>query len=153
MSRTLLCAVVVGVVTGFAASGGAQAPVTPAGQAAVEAAFKKTYPNATMKSVKKETLDGRAVYEVESVDNGRDRNVIYNPDGSVVTIEDVMTEAEFPAAVTAAIVKRYPKATITVREKLTITQGAVVHYEAELTGAGAVKEVVLTVDGQWVSPK
>jgi hypothetical protein len=153
MSRTLFCAVAIGMVTGFAVSGGAQAPATPAAQAAVEAAFKNAYPNATMKSVKKETLDGKPVYEVESVDSGKERNVIYNPDGSVVTIEDVVTEAEFPAAVTKAIAKRYPKATITVREKLTITKGPVVHFEAELTGAGDVKEVVLTADGQWVSPK
>ena len=64
-----------------------------------------------------------------------------------------MTEAEFPAAVASAIAKRYPKATITLREKLTITKGSVVQYEAELNGAGGVTEAILTVEGKWVSPK
>jgi len=139
------------MVAGFTAGALAQTPVKTT--AAIDAAFKKAYPNATIKHVAKETEGGKTVYEVESVDNGRGRNLIYSPDGTVVTIEDEMTEAEFPAAVAAAIVKRYPKATITLREKLTTPKSPVVQYEAELKGAGIVTEVILTVDGKWVSPK
>ena len=153
MSRALRFAMAVAIMAGFTAGAGAQAPATQKAPAAIEAAFKKAYPNATIKNVMKETLEGKTVYEVESVDNGKGRNIDYNPDGSIVVIEDELTEAEFPPAVAAAIAKRYPKATIGLREKLTITKGSLTQYEAELKGAGSVVEVVLTVDGTWVLPK
>ena len=153
MSRLVKYWIAIAIVAGLTAGGGAQTPAKPVAPAAIAAAFKKAYPNATIKSVTKELAVGKTAYEVESVDNGRRRDLIYNADGSVVMIEDEMTEAEFPAAVAAAITKRYPKATITLREKLTITKGSVVQYEAELKGAGAVTEAILTVDGKWVSPK
>ena len=153
MSRLMGCGVAMAMVAGLTAGGFAQTPAKTTAPAAIDAAFKKAYPNATIKNVMKETLNGKTVYEVESVDNGRGRNINYNPDGSVVLIEDEMTAAEFPAAVTAAIMKRYPKATIVLREKLTITKGSLLHYEAELKGAEPVTEVILTVDGKWVLPK
>ena len=153
-SRLVECSVAIAMVAGLTVSGVAQTPATrQTAPAAVNAAFKKAYPNATMKLVTKEVENGKTVYEVESVDNGRRRDLVYNPDGNVIIIEDEMTEAEFPAAVAAAIAKRYPKATITLREKLTITKGSVVQYEAQLKGAGTVTEAILTVDGKWVSPK
>ena len=153
MSRLVKYWIAMAMVAGLTAAGVAQTPAKPVAPAAIDAAFKKAYPKATMIGVTKEIENGKTVYEVESVDNGRRRDFIYNPDGSVVMIEDEMTEAEFPAAVAAAIAKRYPKATITLREKLTITKGSVVQYEAELKGAGTVTEAILTVDGKWVSPK
>ena len=153
MSRLVEYWIAMAMVAGLTAGGVAQTPGKPMAPAAIDAAFKKAYPNATIKNVMKETLDGKTVYEVESVDNGKGRNIDYSPDGSVVVIEEELTEAEFPPAVAAAIAKRYPKATITLREKLTITKGSVVQYEAELNGAGGVTEAVLTVDGKWVSPK
>ena len=153
MSKMIFgCAVAVVMAAGFTAGAGAQTPATQTAPAPIQAAFKKAYPNATIKNVIKETDAGKTVYEVESVENGRGRNIDYNPDGSVISFEDELTKAEFPPAVAAAIAKRYPKATITLREKLTITKGALVQYEAELTGAGSVTEVILTIDGTWVLP-
>ena len=153
MSKLTGCGIAMAMMAGLTAGVVAQTPANTTAPAAIDAAFKKAYPSATMKRVTKETEGGKTVYEVESVDNGRGRNLIYSQDGTVVTIEDEMTEAEFPAAVAAAIVKRYPKATITLREKLTNPKSPVVQYEAELKGAGSVTEVILTVDGKWVSPK
>ena len=125
MSKLMQCSVAMAMVAGLTAGAVAQTPRSTA-TPAIEAAFKKAYPNATIKNVTKEIEDGKTLYEVESVDNGKRRDIIYNPDGSVVIIEDEMTQAEFPAAVAAAIAKRYPRATITLREKLTITKGSVV---------------------------
>jgi hypothetical protein len=119
---------------------------------AIDAAFKKAYPNATIKNVSKEKENGREQYEVESIDSGKARDLIYLADGTVVEMEEELTDAQFPAPAAAAIKARYPNATITKREKLTITKGNVVQYEAALAGA-KVKEVVLTADGKWVSPK
>ena len=119
---------------------------------AVEAAFKRAYPQATIKKVSKEKEDGVDQYEVESVDQGLARDLMYLPDGKVVSMEEELSAANLPPAVAAAIKTRYPKATITKRERLTITKGNVVQYEAALTGA-SVKEAILAADGTWVSPK
>ena len=118
--------------------------------AAIDAAFKASYPNATIKHVSKEMEGGKEAYEVESVDRGLARDLVYRADGTVVNIEEALTPADVPAPVAAAIKARYPKATITKREKL--TTGTVVQYEMQITGAN-VKEVVLNPDGKFVSPK
>src|SRR5262245_50447952 len=95
------------------------APKMPA---AIDAAFKKAYPNAVVKNVSKETEGGKTIYEVESVDNGRRRDLNYNPDGTVISYEEELTEADVPAPVVAAIKARYPKATISTRERLFTTK-------------------------------
>ena len=119
---------------------------------AVEAAFKKTYPNATVKGVSKEVEDGKTIFEVESIDNGRRRDINYNADGSVILYEEELAEADVPAVVIEAIKKRYPKATGTRWERLFVAKDNSANYEIVLKGA-AVKEVVLTPDGTWVTPK
>ena len=119
---------------------------------AVEAAFKKSYPNATVKAVSKEVAAGKTIFEVESIDAGRRRDINYNPDGSVILYEEELKESEVPGAVMAAIKKRYPKATATTFERLFVTKDNSANYEIILKGA-PVKDVVLTPDGTWVSPK
>ena len=104
-------------------------------------------------SRREETADGATVYQIESTENGKARIINYKPDGSIVNMQEELTEAEFPPAVTAAIKKRYPNATIIERVKLTVPKDSVVHYEAHLTGVEAVHEVILTRDGKWVFPK
>jgi hypothetical protein len=56
-----------------------------------------------------------------------------------------------PAVVLAASKTRYPKAVITLRERLYTTKDNSANYEFQLRGA-AVAEVVLTPDGKWVLP-
>jgi putative PepSY-like beta-lactamase-inhibitor len=119
---------------------------------AVKHAFKQKYPKATVKAVITEAVAGKTVYEVESIDNGRRRNIDYNPDGTIIRYEEELTEAEVPAVVLAAIKTRYPKAAITLRERLYTIKDNTANYECQLTGAG-VSEVILTPDGKWVSPK
>jgi hypothetical protein len=118
----------------------------------VETAFKQKYPKATVKAVIKETEAGKTVYEVESVDNGRRRNVDYNADGTIIRYEEELTEAEVPSVVRAAVKARYPGAAINVWERLYTTRDNSANYECQLSGAG-VAEGILTPDGKWVSPK
>ena len=100
--------------------------------AAVEAAFKKAYPNATIKNVMKEKLKGKDVYEVESIDSGKPRDITYYPDGVIAVLEDTITVAEVPAAVVAAIKKDHPKATVTRYEK--VIEDGVTKYKISLKG-------------------
>lgn len=130
----------------------AKAPADPAAALppAIRTAFTTAYPNATIKHVSKETEKGSVVYEVESVDAGLRRDLIYKPDGSVASYEEQVAESAVPEAVTAAIKARYPKATITMREKT--FQGGINTYEFVLKGA-PVTSVELTPEGKWISPK
>jgi len=128
---------------------GAKAP-EHALPAAVEAAFRKAYPNATIKNVSKEKVNGQDEYEIESLDGGLARDLNYKADGTLILYEEQITEAMVPAAVVSAIKTRYPKATFTRTEKL--FKDGTVTYEIGLKGA-KVSEAILTADGKWVSPK
>jgi hypothetical protein len=118
--------------------------------AAITTAFKKSYPSATIRGTAQETEGGKTVYEVESVDKGKARDLMYNPDGTVISIEEEMNAADLPAPVTAALKKLYPKATISVAEKL--TEGTTIEYELQIKGA-AVTSVAFTPDGKVVPPE
>jgi hypothetical protein len=118
--------------------------------AAVENAFKTAYPQATIKHTSHETEDGVEQYEIESTNQGRELDVNYKPDGTVIVIEEAVTASELPAAVATAVATRYPKATVTTRERA--TEGQKTYFELGLKGA-PVKEVQLTADGKWISPK
>ena len=118
--------------------------------AAIKTAFSTAYPNATIKHVSKEKEKGQMVYEVESVDAGLTRDLIYKADGTVVSYEEQIEESAVPAAVTAAIKARYPKATVSVREKA--FQGGTITYEFVLKGV-SVTSIELTPEGKWISPK
>jgi hypothetical protein len=118
--------------------------------AAVEAAFKKAYPNATVKNVSKEKEDGQEQYEIESIDGGHRRDLNYKPDGTLISYEEEITEAMVPPAVVSAIKAKYPKATFSTTEKL--FKDGTMSYEIGLKGAKA-KEVTLSADGKWIEPK
>lgn len=114
--------------------------------AAVEAAFTKAYPHATIKNVSKETEHGRVQFEVESMDGVQARDLIYRPDGTLVLYEELIPASAVPAAVLSAVKSRYPKATIVRCEKL--FQDGTMNYELALKGAAA-KEVTLSPAGKW----
>jgi len=119
---------------------------------AIDAAFHKAYPAAVVKNVSKETEDGKTIYEVESVDNGRRRDINYNPDGTVILYEEELRESDVPAVVISAVKTRYPKAVITLFERLYTAKDNSTNFELGLKGA-PVSEVILTPEGKWVSPK
>jgi hypothetical protein len=60
---------------------------------AVLEAFKNSYPKATIKGYSKETDNGKVVYEVESIERKKHRNISYTSDGRVVTIEESIAYA------------------------------------------------------------
>ncbi len=115
--------------------------------AAVAAAFKKSYPNATIRGTAKETESGKTVYEVESVENGKARDFIFSADGQVLEAEEEISAADLPAPVTAGLKKLYPTATIAVAEK--VTKGTAVQYDLQLKGA-TKKEASFLPDGRAV---
>ncbi|MCL5286382.1 MAG: PepSY-like domain-containing protein [Acidobacteria bacterium] len=117
--------------------------------AAVLAAFAKAYPRATVKGYAKEIKDGKPVYEVESMEATTHRDVSFAPDGKVLTVEESMEMKDVPAAVQAALEKKFPKAKINLAEK--VMEGTSVAYEFHLTTAqGKEAEVKFDATGKQV---
>ncbi len=155
VTRNLTCALV--LAAACAAPAGAQAPANakpaPAASPALKlpapilAAFQKSYPNAVIKTASSEKDKGKVVWEVESTENGLGRDLVYEPDGRVVEMEEQIAVGDLPAPVTEAVKASYPKAVITKAERL--TRGATLHYELQLKGA-VVKAIELTPEGKKV---
>jgi len=122
---------------------------TPVGMdavpAAVTEAFKKAYPSAAIKGASKETENGQAYYEIESVDGMKHRDVSYYPDGTVAAVEETIQVSEVPGAVIAAVQKKYPDATVRRMER--VTEGGKVTYQLVVENEKESREVVLGKDG------
>ncbi len=119
-------------------------PIPPL-PAAIASAFKASYPNATIMGVSREKYAGKDAYEVESVDKGKTRDLIYLADGTVAVIEEEIAAADVPPPVAAAIKADYPKASITRYERA-VEQGTT-SYEVQLKGA-KVGSAEYTADGK-----
>jgi hypothetical protein len=117
---------------------------------AIQDAFKKAYPTATIRGTAKETNNGKTEYEVESLDKGKARDLMYKPDGSVISVEEEINPADLPVPVMAAFKKLYPKATITVAER--VTEGAKIQYDLQIKGAKQ-NEVSFLPDGKVAPPE
>jgi uncharacterized membrane protein YkoI len=104
------------------------AELSPAVRATVEAETR----GATLKGLTQETADGKVVYEVETVVNGRTRDLMIDSAGKVYDVEEQIGLEKVPAPVRAAI---EAKGQILVLEAAT-TNGRV-HYEGQVrTKAG-----------------
>jgi hypothetical protein len=141
----ILIALVVSLTGVVAAQQGASKNTLPD---AVTKAFKTAYPDAVIKNAGKETENGKTVYEVESVDKGLNRDLVYAADGTVLECEEQVKNADVPAPVLAALKQLYPKATITKAEKT--TKGQAVQYDLALKGARQ-SEVSFLPDGRPVT--
>ena len=95
--------------------------------AAVTAAFKNSYPNATIRGYAREKERGKTFYEIESNEGTTQRDILYNADGSVAEIEESLPATALPTDAQQAIHRKYPKAVISLAEKT--TAGDKVTYE------------------------
>jgi uncharacterized membrane protein YkoI len=98
--------------------------------AAVIAAFKSSYPNATIRGYAQEKENGKVFYEIESREGTIKRDVLYNADGTVAEVEESISASDLPADAQRAIKQKYPRAVITLAEKT--TAGDTVGYEVSL---------------------
>ncbi len=115
--------------------------------APVLSAFKQAYPTAVIKNASKEIDNGKTTWEVESIDAGLARDLVYNPDGTIVDIEEAVAIDTLPPAVTAAVMAKHPRGTITKAEKLFRAD----KWTYELTLKGAAKpSIELSPDGKAV---
>ena len=99
-----------------------------------------------LKSITKETEKGKTVYEVESMVNGRTRDLIIDSSGSVVTVEAEVALDSLPAAAKSAIERLAAGGKITKVES--VTMGQTIMYEAAIVKGKKTSEVSVTPDGK-----
>ena len=111
----------------------------PAVRATVEAETK----NATLKELSKEKEKGKTVYELESIVNGRTRDLMIDADGKVYVVEEQLDPSNAPAPVRAAL---EAKGTIVVLES--VQQNGTTTYEGQVrTKAGKKLSMEHNADG------
>jgi hypothetical protein len=118
--------------------------------AVIMTAFAKAYPKATIKSCAKEAEDGKTSYEVASVENDVVRDVLFDPQGKVIVVEETLAISEVPKPVQRAVDKKFPKGEILLVEKL--MRGSSVNYEFQIRDMGEVKEIIFDAAGNEVEP-
>jgi hypothetical protein len=108
-------------------------------------------PGAQISSAEKETEDGKVVYDLEMTQKGLKYEMDVLEDGTLVEIEkEVKTPS---AAVTKAVMQKYPDAKIKIVMEVNKVEGkkeTPQHYEVTFTIAGKEKEVVVALDGSSV---
>jgi hypothetical protein len=117
---------------------------------AVMAAFIKAYPTATIKECAKEVEEGKTSYEVASTENNVGRDVLYDPEGNVIVVEETIAVSDTPKPVQQAVNKKFPKGEIILAEKL--MRGSSVNYEFQVKDKGEIKEVAFDPLGNEVEP-
>jgi uncharacterized membrane protein YkoI len=112
---------------------------------AVQAAVKEQTKNATLVGLSKEVEKGKTMYEVETKVNGKTRDLLLDPSGKVLSVEEEVDINSIPAAAKAAIEKKTAGGKIKRVE--TVTEGSKVSYEAQYEKNGKTAEVAVNADG------
>jgi hypothetical protein len=112
---------------------------------AVQKTVKEQSNGAKLKGISKEIENGRTYYEAETVVSGKSRDVLIDPSGAVVEVEEGTTLADIPEAARVALQKRAGTGKILSVES--ITKGSTVSYEAAIQNNGKKSEVAVNADG------
>jgi uncharacterized membrane protein YkoI len=105
--------------------------------AAVRATIERETANATIKNVAKEVEKGKTQYEVETIVDGKTRDLIIDPAGKVVVVEEALSLDAAPAAVQEALKKRGK-----VLKLENVQQNGRTSYEAQVQGKDGKKTSV-----------
>jgi hypothetical protein len=118
--------------------------------AAVQKTVSEQSKGAVIRGLSQEIEDGKTYYEVELKVNGHNKDVLMDPTGAVVEIEEQVTLDSLPSAVKTTIVQNARGGKIGVIES--ITKGDTVEaYEAHVRRAGKSFEIKVNPDGQLIS--
>ena len=107
--------------------------------------FKRTYPNGVIKGCSKERERGWTRYELETVDGKTKRDILYDPDGTAIVIEEALPLSGLPQPVRDALKKEYPKGKVSKAEK--IIKDDQTQYEVVVKSGKESRELVYEADG------
>lgn len=119
----------------------------------VKDSIKDRFPGSEVTSAEKENEKGQVMYDIELKHEGRKYEMDIKEDGTIVEIEKEIASKDVPEAITKAVKKKYPTATIKeVMEvnKVTGKEEKPTHYEVTIEMDGKKKEVVVSLDGKEV---
>lgn len=115
--------------------------------AAVQKTVSDTLKGGEIKNIGKETEDGIAQYEIESVLNGKTRDFNVDSKGKLLLVEEATTIDAIPAAAKAAILKKVADGKLGAVETYS-KPGQPMVYEAAYTDKGGKPhEVLVKADG------
>jgi uncharacterized membrane protein YkoI len=112
---------------------------------AVQKTVEEQTKGAQIKGLSKEIEKGKTMYEVETVVNGKARDLTIDATGALISVEEAIAIDAIPAAAKAAIEKLATGAQIKSVEA--VTKGKVVTYEAVIAKGLKKSEVVVGADG------
>ena len=115
---------------------------------AVLGAFEKAHPNVQSVEFEEGSFEGKTAYEVEYKENGREYELLYSADGSLVQKEEEIDIKALPESIVQSINRAYPKATIKEAEKVMKPDGEVIAYEVEIKEGGKEFEIELDAGGK-----
>jgi len=145
--HSLTIVLVAGLI--FAASAGAQekkikrADLPPA----VEKTVAAQSAGATVRAFSQEKEKGQVYYEAEMTVNGHSKDVLIDPNGAVVEVEEEIATDALPAAVKAGLQSKAGSGKIVKVESLT-KHDKLVAYEAQVNTNGKKSEVQVGPDGK-----
>ena len=114
--------------------------------AAVRTTIETETKNATVKHVSKETEKGKVQYEVETLVNGKSRDLLIDPSGKVLEVEEAMALDSAPGPVQEAL-----KAKGKVLRLESVLRDGKTTYEAQVQGKNGKKSsVALDAQGKPV---
>jgi uncharacterized membrane protein YkoI len=116
--------------------------------AAVQKAVKDYSKDAKIRGLATEMNKGKKVYEAELTIAGHSKDVTFDADGHVVSVEEETTLASIPAPAREAIQSAAGKGKVTEVE--TVTEGGKIFYEAQVKTGGKKSEVKVDAAGASV---
>jgi uncharacterized membrane protein YkoI len=112
---------------------------------AVQKTVTEQTKGARIKGMSKEVEKGKTMYEVETMVNGKSRDLLIDASGSLVSVEEAVAIDSIPAPAKAALEKLAAGGKIKGVES--VTKGQTVTYEAIIVKGVKKSEVVVAADG------
>lgn len=116
---------------------------------AVQKTVEEQSRGAKLRGLAEETADGKTVYEVELTVNGHSKDMLIDPSGTVVEVEEEVALNALPAAVQTALATQAGKGKIHKVEAIT-KGGTIVYYEAAVKAGRKTTEVKVSPEGTLV---
>ncbi|HWX92751.1 MAG TPA: hypothetical protein VNY29_08975 [Terriglobales bacterium] len=114
---------------------------------AVEKTVAAQSQGATVRGFSQEKENGQTYFEAEMMVNGHSKDVLIDPTGAVVEVEEQVQLDSLPAAVKEGLQAKAGKGTLTKVESIT-KHDKLVAYEAKVQGGGKKSEVQVGPDGK-----
>jgi hypothetical protein len=114
--------------------------------AAVLSHVKTEAGDATIRGCVKDKENGKVIYEVETLKDGKSRDIVLDSSGSVLEVEQEVTPSSLPLPVSDAIVKAAKGGKVGKIEAVT-RRGTIASYETTITSDGRRREVAFSPEG------